>query len=580
MGNEINKVELKYDVVRSNNQAGGLNADGSKPTYGLADTTFEKGAYAFGVAMPIWQYKGKIGEAWKNRSWQNFGNAYKQGWHNAGQTLRHPMNYWDLEFVNSKVSKLEGIMSSHTPKMPKRARFDAATQELFKNLCKAKNPREFQQLIGQKGSDTYKQFRKLLKHLPSEEAAKLRNVARYNEMYGELLKDFKTAQTQLKAGNLGNGRIASLHRRFANARLAENRFIQSAKKGANIGLKAKTGAKMSKGVKSAMAASKTLRTASRGVGKLGGALLIGLSSLTAGLDIYSAVAASPKGEGVKNGFKQAGKSAVRLGCEVGAMAVGQWAGAAIGQVLIPIPGVGAAIGGFLGSMLGGFVGSKIADKIPYTQKTVAEELAEDERTEQNKLVSEAIENDDIETVNNYTAQFKEQVLDEQGQPMADENGNPLYKIVQVSEDEKEQKEFEQRVMNLDNYVMTEAAKREEAERLKAEAEEAALRRQQQMDFGGSLYYGNSYAPAGYVPAETTPAATGYGPAGTAPEQTTYGFGVNGNSQFGSFTTDWRNPAWQNSLANQYNSSNFYAFNPNNYTPLWATNGKNFYAPAA
>ena len=81
-----------------------------------------------------------------------------------------------------------------------------------------------------------------------------------------------------------------------------------------------------------------------------------------------------------------------------------------------------------------------------------------------------------------------------------------------------------------------------------------------MNFGGSL----GYAPSG---------STG----------TVAGFGVNGNGQFGSYTTDyssWRNPAWQNSLASQYNNGSIYSFNPNNYSPMWMMNNNNIFAPAA
>ena len=519
----------------------------------------EKGAYALGVAMPVWQYKGKIGEAWQNRSWQNVGNAYKQGFHNAGQTLTHPMNYWDLEFVNSKVAKLEGIMSSNTPRLPEGFSGSPEAKELFEKLSKAKNQKEYSKLI-RDNQKTYRKLRNILGRTAPQELKKLQNVAKYNEMYGELLKDFKTAQTQVQAGNLPKGQISSLHQRFSNARLAENRFIEAGKKVGKAGVRAKAGAKLSKGVKNAMAASKTLRGVSRGVGKAGGWLMVGMSTVTAGLDIYSAVAASPDGEGLQNGLKQAGKSAARLGCEIGAMAVGQWAGAALGQVLIPIPGVGAAIGGFLGSMVGGWIGSKIADKIPYTQKTVAEEITEEQTDAQNKQVCQAIEKGDIETVDKYTAQFKEQAVDAAGNALTDDNGNPVYNIAKISDDEKTQKEFEQRIKNLDNYVMTEAAKQQEVEQLKQEAEQAKLARQQQMNFGGSL----GYAPSG---------STG----------TVAGFGVNGNGQFGSYTTDyssWRNPAWQNSLASQYNNGSIYSFNPNNYSPMWMMNNNNIFAPAA
>ena len=571
MGNEVSKVDLKYDVIRANNQVIGLNEDGSKPGYGLADTTFEKGALAAGALMPVWQYKGKIGEAWQNRSWQNFGTAYKNGWHNAGQTLRHPMNYWDLEFVNSKVAKLEGVMNKVTPKLPEGFSGSPEAKDLFEKLKNAKNQKEYSKLV-RDNSKTYKKLVKILDKTAPDELKKLRNIAKYNEIYGDVLKEFKTAQSSMTAGRpLAKGQVAQLHKKFADARLAENKFIQSAKNAANISKKAKAGAKMSKGVKTAMAASKTLRSVSRGVGKAGGWLLAGMSVATAGLDIYTAVAASPDGEGVKNGFKQAAKSAGRLACELGGMAIGQWAGAAIGQVLIPIPGVGAAIGGFLGSMVGGWLGSKVADKIPAINKTVAEEIQEEQMQQQNQVVCDAIENNDVETVYNYTSQFKEQVLDEQGNPMQDENGNPVLRYVQISDDEEEQKAFEKRIESLDNYVETEASKQQRAAELKAQAEQAKQQQQlqqQQMNFGGSLSYGYGYGPAGTTAPVSSSSAggtvSGYGPNGTGSTSTASNTGFS-----------WMNPAWQNSLASQYNNGNFYTFNPNNYSPMWMPYNQNY-----
>lgn len=572
----IDKVGLKNDVIAINNQASGFNADGSKQSYGFCESNLEKGFLAAGVAAPVWSHKGKIAQAWTNRSWQNVGNAYKTGANNTWTTLRHPMNYYDLEFVNSKVAKMEGLLSSNTPKMPKPAKFDAATQDLFKKLCEAKNPEEFNKLVGKKGSATHKQFKYLLKHLPTEEAAKLKNVAKYNELYGELLKDFKTAQTQMKSGKLGKGRLDVLHRRFAQARQAENSFIRTAvdindKKAAtkgkvNTNAKAKTGAKMSKGVKNAMATSKTLRKCTRGVGKLGGWLAAGLSVVGAALDIGTAVAASPKGDGLKNGLRQAGKSAVRVGAELGGAAIGQWAGAAIGQVLIPIPGVGAAIGGIVGSFAGMWLGSKLADNIPYTEKTVAEELQEEQNAKTNAEIANAIENDDLETVYNYTSNFKEQVVDEQGNAVVDENGNPVVQIAKVFDDEKKQAEFEQRVASLDNYVETEVVKQQRAEELKQEkAQQEQLRQQQlqqQQFYAGTPSYNTSFG---------TSYGTGTGYFGTV--LPAYNFGSATNSNFYNFGTgstsySWQNPAWQNSLADRYNSSNFYSFDPNNYSMPW------------
>lgn len=561
----IEKADIQRDMIVLNNQQYGLNDDGTKPTYGFCETGLEKGFLAAGVAMPVWQYKGKIGQAWANRSWHNFGNAYKQGWKNGWTTLRHPMNYFDHEFVNSKVAKLDGIMSNNMPKMPNPAKFNAATQDLFKQLCKAKNPQEFAQLVGPKGSDSYKQFRYLLKHLPTEEAVKLQNIAKYNELYGGLTQDFKAAQTQLQSGKLGKGRLDVLHRQFAQARKAESEWITAAKRGKKgVGFRAKTGAKMSKGVKNAMAASKTLRKFSRGAGKLGGWLAVGLSTIMAGVEVYTAVAASPKGEKTKNGLRQAGKSAVRVGCELGGAAIGQWAGAALGQILIPIPGVGAAIGGIVGSFVGMWAGSKLADKIPYTQKTVVEEMEEKQRTEENEQISKAVEENDLETIYNYSNQFKVQAVDEQGNPLTDENGNPVMEIAKLYDDEKKQAEFEQRVKNLDNYVMTEIAKQEEAERLRQEAErelqEAENRRQQAL-----LAQSQGNTGSGYFGTVTSAPSYNFGSA-TQNNNGRYDFGQS-TPTTNSTSYDWQNPAWQNSLGERFDSNNFYSFNPNNYSMM-------------
>lgn len=561
----IDKVDLKYAVKETNNMANGYNADGTKPAYGLMDTGVEKAMFGVGALMPVWQYKGKVGEAWQNRSWQNVKSAYSQGWKNAGQTLKHPMNYFDIEFLNEKTLKLEAIMEKNTPKLPKGFKGNQATKDLFDQLVKAKNPKEFAQLI-KDNKATYKKLKNILSRTAPEELKKLQNISKYNEMYGSLLKDFKTAHAKALRGQLPKGSVSKLHERFSKARYAENKFIRAAKSGkAGAGLYAKTGAKMSKGVKQAMSASKTLRGLNRGVGKAGGWICAGLSALTAGLDIYSAVAASPEGEGLQNGLKQAGKSAGRLACELGGAAVGQWAGAAIGQVLIPIPGVGAAIGGFVGSFVGMWVGSKIADNVPALNKTVAEEITEEQTQKTNELLYDAIESDDLETVYNYTSQFKQPVVDEQGNQVTDENGNPVVDYVQVYDDEEKQKEFEKRIESLDNYVETEASKQQEAEMLKQEAEAEKARKMQEMNFAGSQYYmpsfNNSVYNGGYSFASKTPT---FGPAGTS------------NSSTSSATqgASWQNPAWQNSLADSFNNGNFYSFNPSNYSSMWMMNNYN------
>lgn len=587
----IDQIYLKRDAIALNNERYGLNADGTKPTYGFCESGLEKGMLGLGVAMPVWQHKGKIGEAWKNRSWQNFGNAYKTGANNAWTTLRHPMNYFDHEFVTNKVAKMEGIMSKNMPQIPKKGyKFDTATIDLFKQLCEAKNPEEFNRLVGRKGSASYKQYKKLLKHLPTEEATKLKNIAKYNELYGDILTDFKRAQTQMQTGKLGKGRLDALHRRFALARQAENQFIRTEADPRNIRaaetgkVKAKgkvpKGAKMSKGIKNAMAASKTLRKFTRGAGKLGGWLAAGLSAIGAVVDISTAVAASPKGEGLKNGLRQAGKSAIRVGAELGGAAIGQWAGAAIGQVLIPIPGVGAAIGGIVGSFVGMWAGSKLADKIPYTEKTVAEEIQEKQAKEENEQISQAIENEDIETIYNYSNQFKEQVVDEQGSPIVDEDGNPVLQIAKIYDDEKKQAEFEKRVARLDSYVMTEVAKREEEARLKQEAEQAELERKQQAEYERQQqqYLAQSSGSYGYTPSYGT--GTGY--FGTTIPSYSFGSATSNKGYYdfgtgapatGSTSYSWQNPAWQQNLGQKFDSNNYYSFDPNNYSMPWMFQNK-------
>ena len=54
---------------------------------------------------------------------------------------------------------------------------------------------------------------------------------------------------------------------------------------------------------------------------------------------------------------------VVAGAVVASSAPQQAAGAAIGQALIPIPGVGAAVGGFVGGFIGEEVGGFIGEKV-------------------------------------------------------------------------------------------------------------------------------------------------------------------------------------------------------------------------
>ena len=88
-----------------------------------------------------------------------------------------------------------------------------------------------------------------------------------------------------------------------------------------------------------------------------------------------------------------------------------------------------------------------------------------------------------------------------------------------------------------------------------------------MNFGGSLSYGYGYGPAG----TTAPVSSSTG-------ATTAGYGPTGNGTTGTSSTtgfSWMNPAWQNSLASQYNNSSFYTFNPNNYSPMYMPYDQNY-----
>ncbi len=566
---KVDTLTLKQNYIASNYLANGYTADGEKPSFGFCETGLEKGMLGFGVAMPIWSHKKQIGQAIGNRSWTNFKNAYKDGARSAWNAARHPVSYWDLEFVNSKTAKLESLIANNTPQIPQQnsngRAFTQAEKELFEKLCKAKDTKEFKNIIGKKNSETFKTYKSLLKHLPTQEAAKLKNVAKYNELYGTLLNEFKAAQAQLKTGTLPKGEIARLHNNFAEARYSENKWIRSKSKGkAGVGFRAKTGAKISSGTKKLMAASKGMRKFSRGAGKIGGALCIALSALTAGIDCISAYqVGKDKGEGWSNVGKQALRSAGRLTCEIGGSAVGQWAGAAIGQLLIPIPGVGAAIGGIVGSFVGYWAGSKLADNIPGINKSIAEEAQEEATEAQNKKVSQAIDKGDIETIYEHTAQFKEAIVDENGEQAYDENGNPLWQYIQISEDEKEQKEFEKKIASLDNYVETEATKRQRKAELEQQAAEARLKKLQEINVG------NGYTTNFGTDAQSS---SGFGPAGTTYTPQNFNFTTQKSTSFAptgttvsSNSATWQNQTWQNNLGQQYNDGNFYTFNPNNYT---------------
>lgn len=209
-----------------------------------------------------------------------------------------------------------------------------------------------------------------------------------------------------------------------------------------------------------------------------------------------------------------------------------------------------------------WAGSKLADNIPYTEKTVAEEIEEKQLKEENDQISKAIDEGDLETVYNYSSQFKEQVVDEQGNPVTDENGNPVLQIAKIYEDEKKQAEFEKRVASLDNFVETEVVKQQRAEELRQEAErelEEAKHRLQQTIWSQSQR--GSGSGTGYF---GTTNNTSYNFGSSSQTKGYYDFGQ-GAPATNSSSYNWQNPAWQNSLGEKFDSNNFYSFNPSSYS---------------
>ncbi|WP_231148208.1 hypothetical protein [Streptococcus equi] len=64
-----------------------------------------------------------------------------------------------------------------------------------------------------------------------------------------------------------------------------------------------------------------------------------------------------------NSYLTGRKVAVDTAATVVGSNIGRVAGAAVGQMIIPIPGVGAALGSVAGSILGGMIGSKVGNAV-------------------------------------------------------------------------------------------------------------------------------------------------------------------------------------------------------------------------
>ena len=536
--NSCDSITAKRNIINTNYAGTGFTNDGEKISHGFCETNLEKGLILGASAFPLLSNKGKIYN-FARSGWGNISAAYAQGAKNAYSTLRHPNCYWELEFLNGKIGKIEGILAKNTPKMPKFTGANATNlQNLFQKLVAAKNPAEYTKIV-QENKNLYKTLSNIMRRDNPANWTKLTQMAKYNEIYGQTLKYMQNARTTLtNGGMLGKGRIASMHRMFANARLAENKWLRTAGKAGKqgAGLFTKGCAYMSKGVKTAMAASKTLRTVSRGVGKLGGWFAIGLSALCTVTDCISAYqVGKDKGEGWSNVGKQLLKSAGRMTCELGGAALCQWAGAAIGQTLIPIPVVGAAIGGIIGSFVGFWLGSTVADNVPGIDKSVAEEEMIKQKEEQKQLLCKAIDEDDWQTVAEYVQANKspkvqvnekgEPILDAEGnpQPILDANGNVQYEYQQVGMNSEEQKKFEAEIDKLQLWVEERYA--------------AAVEAEQQEQDTNPTGYETGYSGYGVYGTGSTGYETGYSGYGV------YGTGSTGyttsNSAYGLYDTSSR-----------------------------------------
>lgn len=166
-------------------------------------------------------------------------------------------------------------------------------------------------------------------------------------MHGMLKAVFKALGAKIKsAGGLGS----VLSRQAATSAQAGSALPGMAKP-----LAFAKGVKM-KGVSTLAAAIIAFSTHAPGLEKAGKAVMsVGkriplLSVAFAGLDF-----AAQKAEG---------KSTAQAGLSAGGGFIGGIAGAAIGQTLIPIPGVGAVAGGFIGSFLGSWLGEQLGKMGP------------------------------------------------------------------------------------------------------------------------------------------------------------------------------------------------------------------------
>lgn len=475
----ISKYEAKKDIIKTGNLSMGRQANGDaalQPVFGTTDYCLMAG-----VGAPMLFSQGK--NLFKTPQWyapngqlQNVSrwNFIKN---NAYSQVRSWGNFNHMDFVNTKVQQLEGYINSNAAR-PSAEVFKKITasdnvKNLYNQLANAKTQREFNQIIQQNRAD-YQKLKNVLNRKGGNPKAfsQLLNSIKYKETYGKVLQEYQAAQQTMRmTGKLPQGQtFDGLSKSFADARLTESEYIKKATKG---GIKKNwfqhKWARGTKWVKHGMAASKTLRTISRHAGKAGGAAAAVMTILSLGTEVTMAAVCAKDGEGWKDAGRQLCKSGARAGCELGGAFAGMKVGAMIGGCLGP---VGAVVGGLVGSIAGWAIGSWAASKSDYMNTTVIEENQMKVMAEQNVELCKAIENDDIDTLASFIGQCYEYEMDENGQPKVDENGqpqlvymkdasgqpildadgNPQPKVAQVSDNEKIQKEYEQMVKKVTDYV--------------------------------------------------------------------------------------------------------------------------------
>lgn len=118
-----------------------------------------------------------------------------------------------------------------------------------------------------------------------------------------------------------------------------------------------------------------------------------MMAIDGGIELLTNVVPTFQQLGAGAGFKQLGKSTVKVAAGAGGWlagdAVGKGIGSAIGTLICP--GLGTAIGGFIGGFLGGMIGCSVAGRV--TKKIVGPSELEKNQQQQTEQYAQMLEND-------------------------------------------------------------------------------------------------------------------------------------------------------------------------------------------